>query len=189
MFLLLYEFEALSKLKDDRAESVVDRALTLPSPSPKLFHTLSALAVDAPASNRKLSMRALKVAIKLHMQAEQPDYTKCSADIRNLISLSLLSNEKEAMIYFKETLDMVERAKEQYPEVELLWLMTKSWNRGLHHFNWDQPVEAEQWCSLSMSLLKYLPSAKGEYHDQMMSVYGEILSRIETRMERKNMEE
>ncbi|KAK3726438.1 hypothetical protein RRG08_005044 [Elysia crispata] len=173
IFLLLYKFEALSKLKDARAECVLDQALTLPSPSPKLFHTFSALAVDAPASNKKLSMRALKVAIKLHMQAKHPDYISCSADVRNLINQSLVSNEKEAMIYFKETLDMIEkRAKDEYPEVELLWLMTKSWNQGLHHFNWDKPKEAEQWCSLSMSLLKYLPSAKKEYHDQKLTGCG-----------------
>ena len=32
-----------------------------------------------------------------------------SADVRNLISMSLVSNEKEALIYFKETLDMIEK--------------------------------------------------------------------------------
>ncbi|GFR80307.1 testis-expressed sequence 11 protein isoform X4 [Elysia marginata] len=190
MLLMLYEFEALAKLKDAKAEAVLDRALTLPNPSPKLFHTFSVLAVDAPANNKKLSMRALKVAIKLHMQAEHPDFVKSSADVRNLISMALISNEKEAMIYFKETLDMIEkRGKDEYPEVELLWLMTKAWNWGLQHFNLDKPVEAEQWCALSISMLRFLPSSKQEYHDQMMSVYGEILNRIETGVNRKRMEE
>lgn len=40
-FLLMYEFEALTKLKDQRSESVLERALTLPSTDPKLFHILA----------------------------------------------------------------------------------------------------------------------------------------------------
>ncbi|GFO05674.1 testis expressed 11 [Plakobranchus ocellatus] len=190
MFLLLYEFESLSKLKDARAETIFDKALMLPNPTPKFFHTLSVLAIDAPANNRKLSMRALKVAIKLHLQTEQPDFVKCSADVRNLISMSLMSNDQEAKAYFEETLDIIEKiAKDKYPEVELLWLMTKSWNWGIQYYNSDKPVEAEKWCSVSMSFLKYLPVSREEYQDQMMSIYGEILNCIETEAKQRAMEE
>ena len=39
--MLLYEFEALTKLDDAKAESVLERALVLPNPEPKLFESLA----------------------------------------------------------------------------------------------------------------------------------------------------
>ncbi|CAG5129155.1 unnamed protein product, partial [Candidula unifasciata] len=177
MFLLIYEFEALTKLKDQRSELVLERAFSLPILDPKLFHTLAALAVDPPANNRRLSMRALKVAIRQHLQMDSPDFIRCSADVRNLIELSMSGNEDEALGYFKETFEMIERrAKEKYPEIEILWLMTKSWNYGLHLYNCGKFQESEQWCGMSMRFLKYLSSVKDDYEEQMMSLYQEIMN-------------
>ncbi|XP_012946659.1 testis-expressed protein 11 [Aplysia californica] len=179
LFLLLFEFEALSKLHDPRAESVLERALTLPHPEPKLFHTLAALAVDGQAKNAQLGMRALKVAIRLQLQADKPDFVKCSIDVRQLIALALNGREEEALTYFRETVDVIEtRAQGEYPDTEVLWLMTKSWNHGLQYFNCGKTREAELWCSMSMKLLKYTIS-RASYEDQMVSVYGEMMTRLE----------
>ncbi|XP_059142813.1 testis-expressed protein 11-like [Physella acuta] len=179
-FLIIYEFEALTKLNDPKAESVLERALLCPNPDPKLFHTLAALAMDSPANNIKLCVKALKVSIRMHLTSEKPDYSKCSADLRSLIELAMKENEEEALTYLKETFDVIEKAKGCYPEIEIVWLMTKSWNYGLQYYNCCKFTEAEQWCSLSVRLLKYLSSTKEEYEEQMMSLYGELLTRLES---------
>ena len=43
----------------------------------QLFACLSALAVDPPARQTRLRVRALKVAIHTHLQGEEPDFVKC----------------------------------------------------------------------------------------------------------------
>ncbi|XP_076466219.1 testis-expressed protein 11-like [Babylonia areolata] len=109
ILMLLYEFEALTKLGDPKAESVLERALVLPNPEPKLFESIAALAVDSPARQSRLSMRALKVAIHTHLQYEEPDFLKCSKDIHQLIEQSLTCYEEEAFAYFKETADILDK--------------------------------------------------------------------------------
>ena len=181
LMLYMFEFEALNALRDPRAESVLERATTLPNPNAKLFHNLAALAMDGPSKNSRLCMRALKIAIRFHLKEEKPDFHKCSTDLRQLIEMALSSgDENEAVTYFRETLDVIEtRAGEgEYPETEVLWLMIKAWNHGLNYFNCDKLKEAELWAGMSMKLLKHV-SCPETYQDQMMSVYGELMARMD----------
>ncbi|KAK7107797.1 testis-expressed protein 11-like [Littorina saxatilis] len=188
--MLLYEFEALTKLGDSKAESVLERALVLPSPEPKLFESFAALAVDPPARQNKLSMRALKVAIHTHLQCQEPDFVKCSKDIRQLVEQSLRCNEEEAFTYFKETADILDnKAQGRYPQMETVWLMTKSWNTGIRHFCCGSYAEAERWCAMSMRVLPHVGSLKDTYEDQMMSVYTEILEGMERQRSTQSLEE
>ncbi|XP_046374290.2 testis-expressed protein 11-like isoform X1 [Haliotis rufescens] len=194
MLLLLYEFEARVKLQDNGAEAVLEKALTLPQPEPKTFEALAALAVEPPASDRSLSIRALKVAIRTHLQVDQPDFNRCSKDIHSLIQLSMSigqsSSTQETFNYFKETIDVIDKkANGHYPELEIVWLMTKAWNCGIHFYSSTDYDEAERWCSMSMGLLKYLTTMRPNYEDQMNSVYGEILERIEQARGQLTMEE
>ena len=41
VLLLLYEFEALIKLRDSRVETLLEKALTLPTSDPKTFETMA----------------------------------------------------------------------------------------------------------------------------------------------------
>jgi hypothetical protein len=49
--MLLYEFEALAKLNDSKAEAVLERALVLPNPSPKLFESIAGLCYKSNNNN------------------------------------------------------------------------------------------------------------------------------------------
>ncbi|VTJ85806.1 Hypothetical predicted protein, partial [Marmota monax] len=55
---------------------------------------------------------------------------------------------------------------EGYPEIEILWLMTKSWNTGILMFNRSKYVSAEKWCGLALRFLHHLGSLKGNYETQ-----------------------
>ncbi|KAK7494607.1 hypothetical protein BaRGS_00014260, partial [Batillaria attramentaria] len=190
ILVLLYEFEALTKLGDARAESVLERALVLPNPEPKLFESFAALAVEHPAHQPRLSMRALKVAIHTHLQAEEPDFTKCSKAIHSLIQQSLSCNEDEAFTYFKEMADILDkRAQGKYPRMEIVWLMTKAWNTGIRHFCCGSYTEAEKWCAMSMHLLPHMDSLRDTYEEQMMSVYADILDGIEKHRSSRGLED
>ncbi|XP_046583412.1 testis-expressed protein 11-like [Haliotis rubra] len=194
MLLLLYEFEARVKLQDNGAEALLEKALTLPQPEPKTFEAFAALAVEPPACDRGLSIRALKVAIRTHLQVDQPDFHRCSKAIHSLIQLSLStgqsSSKQETYNYFKETIDVIDKkAKGHYPELEIVWLMTRAWNCGIQFYSSTEYDEAERWCSMSMGLLKYLTTMRPNYEDQMNSVYGEILDRIEQARGQPSMEE
>ena len=46
MLLLLYEFEACVKLNDSSAENILEKALTMPQPEPKLFESLAGMYVS-----------------------------------------------------------------------------------------------------------------------------------------------
>ncbi|XP_025099667.1 testis-expressed protein 11-like isoform X1 [Pomacea canaliculata] len=180
VLLLLYEFEALVKLFDPRAESVLERALVIPNSEPRIFESLAALAMERPVGHFRLAIRALKMAVHLHLTAQHPDFGQCSKDIHSLIQISLSYSEDEAFTYFREAADMIEkRAEGEYPQMETIWLMTKAWNTGIRHYCSDQYRQAEQWCVLSMRFLTHLGSLRLDYEGQMMSVYSEILDNLD----------
>ncbi|XP_041351715.1 testis-expressed protein 11-like [Gigantopelta aegis] len=197
ILLLLYEFEACVKLNDSCAENILEKALTMPQPEPKMFESLAALAIEPPADNKSLCVRALKVAIRTHLQKETPDFQRCSKDIHSLIQLSLSGvgnreflNKEETLSYFKETVEIIaNKAMGQFPEIEILWLMTKAWNCGIQFYSSANYDEAEKWCGLSMSMLKYLPTMRSNYEEQMNSVYSQVLSGIDKSKGQRSLEE
>lgn len=185
ILLLLYEFEARVKLKDPGVENLLEQALRMPNPDPNTFETLAALSVEPPAQNKSVSVRALKVAIRKHMQISQPDYTKCSKLFHSLVQLALSggldsSCKEEAWNYFIEAIDVIEkRSQGQYPEIEILWLMTKAWNCGINFYSTGRYDDAEKWCGMSMKLLKFLTTMRDNYQEHMNNIYGEVLAKIE----------
>lgn len=185
LLLLLYEFEARVKLHDQGVEQILEKALKLPNPDPKTFEHIAALSVEKPAQNKSMSVRALKVAIRKHLQMPQPDFGRCSKLFHSLIQLALtggieLSGKEEAWNYYLEVIEVIDKkAQGQYPEVEILWLMTKAWNCGITFYSSSRYDDAEKWCSMSMKLLKYLGSMKANYEDHMNNTYAEILAKIE----------
>ncbi|XP_076076380.1 testis-expressed protein 11-like [Mytilus galloprovincialis] len=191
ILLLLYEFEARVKLKDQHVEEILETALKLPNPDPKTFETIAALAVEEPAQNKSMSVRALKVAIRKHLQMPTPDYIRCSKLFHSLIQLALssgveLSGKDEAWNYFVEVIEVIDKTEQgQFPEIEILWLMTKAWNCGINFYSSGRYEEAEKWCATSMKLFQYLGSMKSNYEDHMNNTYAEILAKIESSKPKK----
>lgn len=187
ILLMLYEFEARVKLNDPGVEEILERALKLPTPDPKTFETLAALAVEEPAQNKSVSVRALKVAIRKHLQMPEPDFNRCSKLFHSLIQLALSGGvmetcgKEEAWNYFTEVIDVIDKkAKNQYPEIEILWLMTKAWNHGINLYSSCRYSDAEKWCATSMKLLSFLGPLRSNYDDHMNNTYSEILAKIES---------
>ncbi|WAR07490.1 TEX11-like protein [Mya arenaria] len=119
ILLLLYEFEARVQLKDSAVETVLERALTTAGSDPKTFETLAAIALEPPAHNKGVAVRALKVAIRKHLQSPIPDIQKCSKLYHSLIQLGLSSgagqgpaSREEAWGYYIEILDLVDKSRD-----------------------------------------------------------------------------
>ncbi|KAG8144697.1 hypothetical protein E2320_013155 [Naja naja] len=55
-----------------------------------------------------------------------------------------------------------------YPEVEIIWLMTRAWNTGIYQYCAGKYKEAEQWCGLGMRFLAYLGALKNSYENQTL---------------------
>ncbi|XP_070575348.1 testis-expressed protein 11-like [Ptychodera flava] len=186
ILLILYEFEAYARLgRTDKLTTLLDKALSLPFAEPKTFETLAGLAMEPSLKHKSVCTRALKVAIKKLMQMKSPDYNKLSKTFHSLIQLSFEgsgSNTEETWLYYGDVLDIIQnKAKEQYPEMEILWLMTKAWNCGIHQYGSCQYTDAEKWCSLAINLLKHLTTLKSNYETQMSVVYSEILDKLHER--------
>ncbi|XP_052243425.1 testis-expressed protein 11-like isoform X5 [Dreissena polymorpha] len=186
ILLLLYEFEARVHLKDSGVEAVLEKALTVSGSDMKTFETLAAIALEPPTHNRSVAVRVLRVAIRKHLQATTPDINKCSKLFHSLIQLCLsgggnqdLAGKEEAWNYYGEVLDLVNKAdKGVYPEMEIVWLMTKAWNCGINFYSHSRYSDAEKWCGLSMRMLKYLDTFKDNYQDHMSNVYADILAKV-----------
>lgn len=56
---------------------------------------------------------------------------------------------------------------EDFPELEILWLLTRAWNTGILLYSLAQYPEAEKWCSLGMSFLCHLGSLQESYQTQV----------------------
>ncbi|KAI0226541.1 Testis-expressed protein 11 [Lamellibrachia satsuma] len=142
VLLVLYEFEAKARLGDVNLEAVLEKALLLPQVEPKAFETMAALAQEARPGCRGLSIRILKIAIKKHLQMLSVNYTQVSKAFHSLIELALQTgsstdtgSREEAWGYYVDVTDIVQhRAQGSYPEMEVLWLMTKAWNCGINFY-------------------------------------------------------
>ncbi|ELU03600.1 hypothetical protein CAPTEDRAFT_186154 [Capitella teleta] len=213
ILLVLYEVEARVRLADGQAEEALERALTLPHAEPKLFETIAALAVESPSNNRSLSIRALKVAIKKHMSADCADLEKCSKCFHSLIQLTLNGSSasdaeslEEASVYFIDAINLVEQnvrfgmrktqfttvsPQESYPEMQVLWLMTKAWNNGVGLYRYRGYYtsagglkEALKWVELAMRFLKHLgPTLRQNYSPKMQQVKEEMLIKMNSQAE------
>ncbi|KAK1804282.1 hypothetical protein P4O66_020016 [Electrophorus voltai] len=173
--LLLYEFEARAKLNDPKLECVLESVLELHDIDTKVLETMAALAMEPPAHFPVLCKKALRIALALHKQSPQADLSRCIDCVHSLIQLSLPSGVcevesrmlEEVWGYYEEALSIIAAAVEDFPKLEILWLLTRAWNTGILLYSLGQYSEAEKWCSLGMSFLRYLGSLQESYQSQV----------------------
>ncbi|KAK7138050.1 hypothetical protein R3I94_013625 [Phoxinus phoxinus] len=185
--LLLYEFEARAKLNDAKLDSVLESVLELDHIEPKLLEMIAALAMEPPAHFPILCKKALRITLSLHRKQPQVDLTHCSNCLHSLIQLTLPSGVSELQPcvleevwgYYEQALSIIATAPEDFPELEILWLLTRAWNTGILLYSLAQYPEAERWCGLGMSFLQHLGSLQDSYQTQMAGLYSEVLDRLD----------
>ncbi|XP_071498472.1 testis-expressed protein 11-like [Diadema antillarum] len=196
--LLLHEFEALAKLgRQSALENLITQALSSSAHDIKTIETLAALAIEPPAHYKQLSKRLLQAALDRHLKSPQVDLERCSKTVHSLIRLCLgegespqQSGREEAWGHYKVVLKVLESEhKEKYPEMEILWLMTKAWNTGIYSYSAGQYSLADVWCSLGMELMGHLTGLKRNYEEKMTSLFSEIQAKVSSTKVKENMEE
>ncbi|XP_043913346.1 testis-expressed protein 11 isoform X3 [Protopterus annectens] len=184
--LLIYEFEARAKINDSTLEHVLEAVLELQHLEPKTLETIASLAMEPPAHFPSVCKKALKNAWLLHRKCSLIDGVKCSKCLHSLIQLTLPSGTlgieprilEEVWSYYEEGLFVIDSVHD-YPEVEILWLMTRAWNTGILLYSVGRYMEAERWCGLGMRFLKHLGSLQSSYESQMSGLYSEVLDRLD----------
>ncbi|XP_064185289.1 testis-expressed protein 11 isoform X1 [Anguilla rostrata] len=195
--LLLYEFEARAKLNDPKLESVLESVLELDTVEPKTLETIAGLAMEPPAHFPLVCKKALRIALSLHKKQPQPDLLRCSQCLHSLIQLSLPTGVsevepralEEVWGFYQEALSVIGLAPEEFPELEILWLLTRAWNTGILLYSLAQYGGAERWCGLAMSFLCHLGSLQESYQTQMSGLYGEVLDKLDKAKRNLIMEE
>ncbi|XP_075902690.1 testis-expressed protein 11 [Nelusetta ayraudi] len=184
--LLLYEFEARAKLNDPQVETVLESVLELENVDTKVLETMAGLAMEPPIYLPLLCKKALRAALSLHKKQPEAQLA-CSRCLHSLIALSLPGgvSEVEARVleelwdYYDEALAIISAAPDVFPEMEILWLLTRAWNTGILLYSLAQYPEAERWCGLAMSFLHHLGTLQESYERQMSVLYGEVLNRLD----------
>ncbi|NXS55719.1 TEX11 protein, partial [Brachypteracias leptosomus] len=168
--LLLYEFEARSKLNDPTLQNIMESFWEQPQIEVKTLEIIASLAMESPARYPVLCKKALKHALNLHRKQTVIDAVKFSKCLHSLINLTLPTGLtdwdacvlQEVWDYFEDALSIVS-STDAYPEMEVLWLMTRAWNTGIFQYIIGKYREAEQWCGLGMRFLNHLGSLKKSY--------------------------
>ncbi|KAM9373742.1 testis-expressed protein 11 [Phaethornis superciliosus] len=184
--LLLYEFEARSKLNDPTLYNLMESVWEQPQIEVKTLEIIASLAMEAPARYPVLCKRALKSALNLHRKQAVIDAVKFSKCLNSLINLTLPTGLtdldacvlQEVWGYFEDALSVVS-STDTYPEMEILWLMTRAWNTGIFQYTIGKYKEAERWCGLGMRFLSHLGSLKKSYEGHMIRLYSEVLDKLD----------
>nr|XP_013802121.1 PREDICTED: testis-expressed sequence 11 protein [Apteryx mantelli mantelli] len=184
--LLLYEFEARAKLNDPTLNNLMESVWEQPQIEIKTLEIIASLAMESPARYPLLCKKALKSALNLHRKQTAVDAVRFSKCLHSLINLSLPSGVtdldacvlQEAWGYFEDALSVVS-STDAYPEMEILWLMTRAWNTGIFQYSVGKYKEAEQWCGLGMRFLSHLGSLKKSYEGHMIGLYSEVLDKLD----------
>ncbi|EHH30826.1 hypothetical protein EGK_20616, partial [Macaca mulatta] len=183
--LLLYEFEVRAKLNDPLLESFLESVWELPHLETKTFETIAIIAMEKPAHYPFIALKALKKALLLYKKEESIDVSQYSKCMHNLINLSVpdgasnveLCPLEEVWGYFEDALSHISHTKD-YPEMEILWLMVKSWNTGILMFSRSKYVSTEKWCGLALRFLDHLTSFKESYETQMNMLYSQLVEAL-----------
>ncbi|XP_036754202.2 testis-expressed protein 11 [Manis pentadactyla] len=184
--LLLYEFEVKSKMNDPFLDSFLESVWDLPHLESKTFETIAGLAMEVPAHYPTIALKALKRALLLHKKKEPIDVLKYSKCVHRLINLLVpdgvpnaeLCPLEEVWGYFEDALRLILHT-EGYPEMEVLWLMIRSWNTGIFMYHSSKYVSAEKWCDLAFRFLDHLGSLKRSYEIRMNVLYNELTEALE----------
>uniref|UniRef100_A0A8C5Q413 Protein ZIP4 homolog n=1 Tax=Leptobrachium leishanense TaxID=445787 RepID=A0A8C5Q413_9ANUR len=186
VLLLLYEFEIRAKLNDPRLETVLEKVWELPRLDIKTLETIAHLSMETPSYYPSICKRALQGALTLHKKQDPLDVSMLSKCLHSLIKLSLPEGavevetcvQEEVWKYFQDALSIITSC-DDYPEIELLWLMTRAWNTGIFQYSVKRYTDAERWCALAMRLLNHLGTLKSSYENQMVGLYSEILEQVD----------
>ncbi|KAL5493599.1 hypothetical protein EMCRGX_G014803 [Ephydatia muelleri] len=202
--LTLYEFEAKLHLGLPDLDLLVTKVTAISHVDPKTYESFAALAIQGPPTAGSVGIRCLKMAIQQHLQVKQADFIRLSKCYHSLVMLTMgaesssdMASKEQGWNVLTEVLEVLDsRPKNSFPEMEVLWFLTKAWNCGIHFYRYclhalgiDNTThqysslrfkEAEQWCSMGMRFLKHLPQMKPNYEEQMTDVYSEILSRLQS---------
>ncbi|XP_031450024.1 testis-expressed protein 11 isoform X5 [Phasianus colchicus] len=184
--LLLYEFEARSKLNDPTLNNFIESLWEQPHVEIKTLEIIASLAMEPPARYPVLCKKALKSAVNLYKKQTITDAVKFSNCLHSLINVSLPTGVtdldacvlQEVWGYFEDALSVV-NSTDSYPEMEILWLMTRAWNTGMFQYTVGKYQEAEQWCGLGMRFLSHLGSLKKSYEGHMIGLYSEVLDKLD----------
>ncbi|XP_047128392.1 testis-expressed protein 11 isoform X1 [Hydra vulgaris] len=186
-FLLGYEFEAKARLGHTDLEMIVDKALQISGLDPRVFENFANVSFMVFNGMSEIGIKCIKLAIKNHLEKPIIDFTALSKNIHCLINVSLqfgsLSNpetKEDAYSFYEDTLKVIDSLeKGKYPEMEIVWLMTKAWNCGIHLYTANHFPQAERWCTLSMKFLKYLLELKNSYEPHMTRLFADVISGIQ----------
>lgn len=102
--------------------------------------------------------------------------------MRQLITLN--GGRENAWPFYEQAYSLVAKLGERettssaYPQIELRWLLSKSWNNGAHKFRLFKLNEAEKWMSLAFKFLQHSPEAKMECEQQMVAAYSHLLEKL-----------
>ncbi|KAF6390942.1 testis expressed 11 [Rhinolophus ferrumequinum] len=184
--LLLYEIEVKVKLNDPLLDSFLEPVWEQPDIESKTLETIASLAMEMPAYYPSIALKALKMALLLYKKKESFDVFKYSKCLHSLINLLIpdgvpsaeLCPLEEVWGYFDEALSFINQ-NEDYPEMEIVMLMVKSWNTGIYMYGSGKGVSAEKWCGLGMRFLDHLrPPLRGNYETQMNILYSQLVGAL-----------
>ncbi|NXC77215.1 TEX11 protein, partial [Anhinga anhinga] len=113
--LLLYEFEARSKLNDPTLYNLMESVWEQPQIEVKTLEIIASLAMESPARYPVLCKKALKSALDLHRKETVIDAVKFSKCVHSLINISLPTGLtdlgacvlQEVWDYFEDALSVV----------------------------------------------------------------------------------
>lgn len=190
--LVLYEFEANLLLNQHELHGLLQRALHIPSVEAKTLETIVALCVCTQGSDESINVavEALHAAITLYSRSPEVNGEQLSRCYHSLVQLVMGSREETTAVrgeqgegwnLFSQILDLLEsKVKGSFPEIEVVWFLSKAWNHGIHFYSSLKFKLAEQWCSLGMRFLKHLTQHKEGYEEQMSRTYSEVLQKVQS---------
>ncbi|XP_012887068.1 PREDICTED: testis-expressed sequence 11 protein [Dipodomys ordii] len=168
--LLLYEFEAKIKMNDPSLDSFLETMWELPHLDSTILEAIATLAMESPVHYPSIALKALKKALQIHKTKESLNVLKYSKCMHSLIFILLptrpLTAEfcplKEIWSHFQDALSFISH-NDGYPETEIVWLMTKSWNIGIFMYTKNKLISVEKWCGLALCFLNQLRLLKTRY--------------------------
>ncbi|XP_050997756.1 testis-expressed protein 11 [Acomys russatus] len=186
--LLLYEFEVKTKMNDPSLDSFMDSVWKMTDLESRTLETMALLAMDKPAHYPTIAQEALKRLLLIYKKKEPIDVLKYSECTRKLIDLLVSDGVSSIVLYplqeiwghFKNALSLLSQT-EGYPEEEVLWLMTKSWNIGVLMYSRNEYVSAEKWAGMALDFLGRLGSLKINYEAKVNLLYATLMEALDKR--------
>ena len=156
----------------------------------QIFEAIASITCEGSLYSKRISIKALQLAIERHKNSENGTDTNKLAQLHHSLISLLLSNDvlidtagrENALNTFKHILSILDTTEShgmhRYPEIDIVWLMTKAWNLGVIQFSKHHFIEAERWCGMSLKFMYQLKEMRSSYEEQMTNVYSEILAKL-----------